>query len=633
MLPFSSPPLLTSAFRSMGAPALAPGFRLDEYEILEVLGKGQDSIVYLARDHGLQRPVVLREYLPQALAGRAENGDIGLRAAEHADRFAQGLRAFTHEARLLACCEHPALVKVLRCWEARHTGYLAMSWHEGTSLLATRGAMSCPPDEVWLRALLQELLRALQVLHAAFGQHREITPANIRLQPDGRPVLLGFHAARRVLAHHEGTGEAGRAWAYAPLELYPESSHLQQGPWSDLYSLAAVMHFCVSGHAPPSAAERLAGEVAVPPLRAKEAISRAGRSCLSYRPDFLATLDRAFELQPQHRFHDAAEWLAALSGEIRGGGEKRGPSRACPEKDPGTQFPRAGDGAPPSRTAWQPHPSAPAASGRHEEMSACGPKPQEGGAGDPSEEAVREALAAALASVPSDRTGSTAEAHRAVRQEVVAASVPLLPRRWLWMAGSVLALMAAGATWQWGQQREAQALARAMAGASGELRAAESPGAGPLQSLSPPEGGELAARSGPPPAVESAASALPAVPEREALAARDAAQPSVDNKMEDLPENSRRPAQTAVLPQAEAETVPPARELTQSSRSPARRPVKARISSAQKKTARALFTSPRAACAPRQRFSLYRCMQTQCSKPAFRGHRQCRVLRERDEID
>ena len=114
--------------------ALAPGTRLDEFEILSVLGIGAFGIVYLAYDHVLVRRVAIKEYMPAALAGRRDEMPISLRSAEFADTFERGLDSFLSEARLLASFDHPNLVKVHRFWKANGTAYMAMQQYPGETL-------------------------------------------------------------------------------------------------------------------------------------------------------------------------------------------------------------------------------------------------------------------------------------------------------------------------------------------------------------------------------------------------------------------------------------------------------------------------------------------------------------------
>ena len=178
---------------------LPAGTRLDEFEILSVLGIGAFGIVYLAYDHVLVRRVAVKEYMPAALAGRRDEMPVSLRSPEFAATFERGLDSFLSEASLLASFDHPALVKVHRFWKGNGTAYMAMQHYPGATLKDVRGAMAAPPDEAGCTAFVEPLLDALARLHRAGVYHRDISPDNIMILPNGRPMLLDFGSARRVV--------------------------------------------------------------------------------------------------------------------------------------------------------------------------------------------------------------------------------------------------------------------------------------------------------------------------------------------------------------------------------------------------------------------------------------------------
>src|SRR5450631_2104388 len=191
--------LQPSAATTQHHEALRPGAHLEEFEIIRVLGDGGFGIVYLALDQILLRYVAIKEYLPASLAGRGVGQTVSVRSAAQAETFELGLDSFFNEARMLASFDHPSLVKVHRFWKANGTAYMAMQYYPGQTLREVRNEMPAPPDEAWLRSFVDPLLGALEVLHAEDIYHRDIAPDNILLLPDGRPVLLDFGSARRVI--------------------------------------------------------------------------------------------------------------------------------------------------------------------------------------------------------------------------------------------------------------------------------------------------------------------------------------------------------------------------------------------------------------------------------------------------
>ena len=301
--------------------ALPVGTRLHEFEIRGVLGVGGFGIVYRAWDTALEREVAIKEYLPSSLAGRGEGAEVSLRSASSADTYATGLRSFVNEARLLARFDHPALVKAYRFWEDNRTAYMVMPCYHGRTLQDTRRAMDRPPDEPWLRALVEPLLGALEVLHAQSCYHRDIAPDNILLQPDpaqplgpGRPVLLDFGAARRVIADRTQDLTAILKPAFAPIEQYAEVNHLQQGAWTDLYALGAVLYYCLSGKAPLPATARVVRDELKPATEVGRVLAEAWPG-LRYSPALLQAIDAALAVRPEDRPQSVAQWRALWDGE------------------------------------------------------------------------------------------------------------------------------------------------------------------------------------------------------------------------------------------------------------------------------------------------------------------------------
>ena len=293
--------------------SLAPGTRLlDEFEILGVLGTGGFGIVYLARDHLLQRDIAIKEYLPAVLSRRGEGAAVTMRAstADCAESFAKGLESFLGEARLLASFDHPALIKVHRFWRDNGTAYMAMPYYPGQTLKDVRLQMLAVPAEPWLAGLVSPLLGALEVLHRQGVFHRDIAPDNILILPDGRPVLLDFGSARRAVASGSQWFTAHLKPQFAPLEQYAEDESLGQGPWTDLYSLGATLYFVVSGRAPVASVVRAVRDT-LPALSTAPPASLPGLS-----PRFLGTIDWTLALSPHDRPQDVAAVRRALRGEI-----------------------------------------------------------------------------------------------------------------------------------------------------------------------------------------------------------------------------------------------------------------------------------------------------------------------------
>jgi len=146
--------------------ALPAGTRFGELEILRTLGIGGFGIVYLARDHALERDVAIKEFMPAHLAWRSTDTHVSVRTAAQLKTFESGRRSFVNEARLLARFDHPSLLKVYRFWEDHGTAYMAMPYLQGQTLSAARKALGRAPDEAWIRQRFLPLLDALALRDA-----------------------------------------------------------------------------------------------------------------------------------------------------------------------------------------------------------------------------------------------------------------------------------------------------------------------------------------------------------------------------------------------------------------------------------------------------------------------------------
>ncbi len=302
-----------------GRDALPVGTRLAEFELLCVLGTGGFGIVYLALDHALMRQVAIKEYMPSSLAVRGAGSWVALRAPQHADTFAAGLKSFVNEAQMLASFDHPSLLKVLRFWEDHGTAYMVMQYYPGLTLKQSLSAMDQPATEAWLRSLAEPVLDALEVLHRAGVYHRDVSPDNILMQIDGPPVLLDFGAARRVVGEHSQALTAILKPSFAPVEQYADIVGMRQGPWTDLYALAAVLFYLIRRQPPVPAAARAVRDTQRP------LADEPGEMSLA----FLQAIDWALAVAPENRPQNVTQMRDALHGRLKrptpppGPGEKR----------------------------------------------------------------------------------------------------------------------------------------------------------------------------------------------------------------------------------------------------------------------------------------------------------------------
>jgi serine/threonine protein kinase len=225
------------------------------YRIDKVLEEGGFGIVYLGYDTTLKMKVSIKEYFPREMADRLKGTkEILPHKGKGEVLFSEGLEKFLSEAQILARCNHIENVVVVRDFFYQfHTAYLIMEYVEGTNIksyVRQNGAME--PQKVL--EYMRPILKSLEQIHKTGLIHRDISPENIILTPQGKIYLIDFGSTRPYSGKDYQTMTVFFKRGYAAEEQYRERG--EQGPWTDVYSLCATMYFMLTGETPLEAAQR-----------------------------------------------------------------------------------------------------------------------------------------------------------------------------------------------------------------------------------------------------------------------------------------------------------------------------------------------------------------------------------------
>ena len=643
------------------ARALPAGTWLDEFELGEIIGEGSTTIVYAATDRGRAIPVTIAEYMPARLAQRNHEAQVTPRTSAQADAFAKGLKAFINETRTLARCNHPSLVRIVRLWEANGTAYRVMPRYPARRLLEVRLGMNEPPDEEAVRALLDPLLGALGVFHQAGGGHGRVTPSNTLLLDDNRPLLLCPGAAGRAIAGDRiDVLMTSTEPSFAPIEQMVESTDIPLRPSVDLYALAGVARYWISGQLP---APVFGGTDSPRREKLADMVERLRLTWpqLRYSAALLDALDSALSIYPAERPQSVAQMRARLGTAPATAGPVRAASTAAPtlnETVPASPAPPSQptlDDAVPASPAPAPQPAL-----NDTVPSSPAPAPQPAPADrvtqdfdvlrsvapDPASLAT-----SGLAGIDGDPSMRTAFARQASRPRRIA--------RWTGAVFVLLAMLLIGVfelrqEGRLGRVLDALGVSRgtavgdnaavsapAVATDVGDSAAVSASAAGPAAPAPPPIAADAASTKPmptEPSAADSPASAtVPVSPAGAPIAAdagvakpaptESAATGSLAGATTTAPASPPNPDRTTQSAAATAPSTEPA-AIAQPPATLTPPPMR----SAQQHAARAP-ASPREACGVRTQFSLYRCMKTQCSQRRWASHAQCQRLRATDSVD
>ena len=286
--------------------ALPAGYELGRYRFQEILGSGGFGITYLAEDKTLGRRVAIKELLPNEIATRVDGTTVVAKTESEEQNLTWARERFVGEGRALAACDHPNVVNVYEMIEANGTAYMVTKYEEGRSLEQWLRELERPPNESELRSILMPLLSGLETVHKAGFLHRDIKPENIYITKNGRPVLLDFGSARQAISNRSMAMTSIVTSGYAPFEQYHEDGN--QGAWSDIYALAAVMYRAITGKKPPEATRRLKDD----PIE-KLTTRYAGK----YDAEFLRAIDKALLVNEKQRPQTVPDWRRRLGTDDR----------------------------------------------------------------------------------------------------------------------------------------------------------------------------------------------------------------------------------------------------------------------------------------------------------------------------
>ena len=285
------------------------GANVGRYRVRQVHAEWGFYLTYLAEETGTNRLVLLHELLPEELVQRAADGTVSGRTERTQESLAWARERFLAEGRALAACPHPAIQKFLDVFEAHGTAYWVTPAEEGRSFKQWLQDLGHLPAEAELRPVLEALLPALAKVHAAGLQHLNLKPETIRMAANGQPLLVHFAGSRQAIAQHSHAASAVTT-GYSPIEQYePDKA---EGPWTDIYSLGAVLHRAVTGKAPPEATLRTPGD----PYQ-----KLAGRLPGAYSGQFLSAIDAALAVDATARPQSIEGWGKMLGAS----GEKKAP--------------------------------------------------------------------------------------------------------------------------------------------------------------------------------------------------------------------------------------------------------------------------------------------------------------------
>lgn len=300
-------------------PWIGKSLQEGKYTLESTLGQGGFGVTYRAMHHYLGQPVVIK-----TIHAPAAGGD-GVELQQQ----------FQDEARRLALCSHPNIVRVSDFFIEDGLPFMVMDYIAGYPLDALVFPTQQPLPEAEAVHYIRQIGHALEGVHRNGLLHRDIKPHNIiRRQDSQTVVLIDFGIAREFEVGQVQTHTSFISTGYAPIEQY--MSQAQRTPATDIYGLAATLYALLTATVP--VASVLRDRTPLPSPR-------------DLNPQVSPALSRAvmtgMAMEAQDRPQTVGDWLACLPKAVNEENELVPPPPArAPRPDTGIATVAVGQAAP-----------------------------------------------------------------------------------------------------------------------------------------------------------------------------------------------------------------------------------------------------------------------------------------------
>lgn len=261
----------------------------NRYIIVKTIGGGGMGAVYVATD-------------TQKAGQKWAVKEMGLSELKTQSEIKQAEKSFQREANLLTQLNHPSLPKAQPAFKQNGRWYFAMEFVEGENLLQRLHARGGAFAESQVLDIAKQLCDVLEYLHTQTPPiiFRDLKPANIMLEPNGRIKLIDFGIARFFTPGKTQDTALYGSHDYSALEQFGSG---QTDARSDIHALGATLYHLLTGNPPPKANERaLDPKLLISVQRMNPSVSARTSN----------VIDKALAVHPNQRYQSIRELRAAL---------------------------------------------------------------------------------------------------------------------------------------------------------------------------------------------------------------------------------------------------------------------------------------------------------------------------------
>ena len=279
-----------------------------KYLVGRVIDEDGFSFRYSTLDYFTGKLLDIRECFMQGLTkrhfvtdeNRSNAPEVLLARTEAFEIFSDVKEQFLSEAKILAeLPRDPHIPHILSCFNENSTVYYVTEPVDGTPLpeYMKKNGGSLPVSDA--EKILFQLMDALEIMHKAGIICRGIASQSTLIKRNGDVVLTDFHAAGKYPEKNASGWNTIVSAGFSPLEQY--SIFGKQGPFTDLYSLAAVFYHAVTGISPPESVSRTS----------KDKLDFSRLSAAGLPAGKVAVIQKALSLPSDDRYQTISEFRKA----------------------------------------------------------------------------------------------------------------------------------------------------------------------------------------------------------------------------------------------------------------------------------------------------------------------------------
>jgi len=287
---------------------------LNKYKVIQLLGNGGFSFVYLVTDKSdNKKHFILKEFFPNFFLIRNENNQIHLKktlSPYKINEYTNLKLAFKQEAenlKTISTSPHPGIINFISYHEKNYdTSYILFDYVKTIPLNRYLKTQLSP---IKLLQLCNNLLISLEHIHSHNIYHQDIKMENIRIKEDKTPLIIDFGSS--AILHNKNTGKYFNTASIecAAIEQLSLNYPPEINKSTDIYSTAALIYKILTNNYPVNAKKRaLDVESGLP----DPYVSLTSKKLPCFLKHTLVTIDKALQLYPENRFHNAKTFRDAL---------------------------------------------------------------------------------------------------------------------------------------------------------------------------------------------------------------------------------------------------------------------------------------------------------------------------------